>query len=319
MILDWKLLLPNFFVVGAAKSGTTSLYNTLATHPDVYCCPIKEPNFFCADFDPTAFDQAYEAKPDFNPQRYYRSRKYKLWSAFVRDAALYSQLFIEGYGKSARGEFSTTYLFSKVAAARIAESIPHARIIICLRDPIDRAISHYWHHFRAGVTRESLGEILRREISIPDKKFGSAHFYVERGQYLEQIERFYQVFPAEQIKIILFDDLKADFCKISQETCVFLGIDPGRIGTVKRSNEAAAPRFPRLNAWLMHSGAKAAARRFMPEDVVEFVKRYYYAHDKTKLPKPTSDDLRLLRDIYATEVPALAALINRDLSHWLRD
>ena len=69
----------------------------------------------------------------------------------------------------------------------------------------------------------------------------------------------------------------------------------------------------------MRSGAKAAARRFMPEDVIEFVKRYYHAHDKTKLPRPTSDDLRLLRNIYATEVPALAALINRDLSNWLRD
>jgi hypothetical protein len=293
------------------------LYSTLATHPDVYCCPIKEPNFFCDDFDPIAFDKTYEAKPDFNPQRYYRSRKYKLWSAFVRDAALYSQLFIEGYGKLARGEFSTTYLFSEVAAARIAESIPHAKIIICLRDPVDRAISHYRHHIRAGVTRESLGEILRRETSVPNKKFGSAHFYVERGQYLAQVRRFYKVFPTEQIKIILFDDLKADFGEVSRQICVFLGIDPGRIGKVKLSNEAAAPRFRRLNAWLMHSGAKAAARRLMPEHVIEFVKHYYHTHDKMKLPKPTGDDLRLLRDIYAKEMSTLATLINRDLSNWL--
>src|SRR6185436_18154558 len=197
--------LPNFFIVGAPKAGTTSLYYYLKRHPEVFMSPIKEPNFF-------AYDETVK-------QNLYHKEK------GVGTLEEYKELFasVNGHHK-AIGEASVCYLFYPSVAKKIKQMVPNARIIMSLRNPVERAYSHYYMENKLGYVSESLEDIVFKKSNHPN-----AHLYyqqfVELGLYHQQVKRYLDAFGTEQVKIFIHDDLNDKLESMILSVFDFLQID----------------------------------------------------------------------------------------------
>ena len=164
-----KEVWPNFFIVGAPRSGTTFLHNYLKQIPKVYMCPVKEPNFFAVSINP----------------------KLKLTKP-IRDKKKYLNLFKNVKNEIAIGDASPTYLWDPKAAKLIHEQIPHAKIIMILRDPISRAFSHYLMGLGIGNEtlpfREAMENALKSDNDYSNR-------IVMAGFYSEQVKKIYEIIP----------------------------------------------------------------------------------------------------------------------------
>lgn len=328
-------VLPNFFVVGAPKAGTTSLYHYLRQHPDIYMSPIKEPGFF-----------ASELRPEHRPPAWRRqmARHAKALDAYldnpvgrpprgtvITEWPQYLKLFGQAREGQAIGEASAAYLWSQTAARGIAERAPDARIVMILRHPADRAFSQYLQ--RVSEDRPNLlpfGETIRSSAGTAtthasgpvaiaggrDRRTARARELLEFGAYARQVERFLERFPRDRIGVYLYEDfsrepvetLRAIFCLLRVREDVPLNL------TV-RYMEPKVPRCPRLErhvvrraAQVLPDGMPAALRRVVHR--VRFLPRRRLAM--------SAEDRRFLIDFYADDIQRLSAVIGRDLSHWLR-
>jgi hypothetical protein len=197
-------VLPNFLIIGAARAGTTSMATWLHAHPQVFMPPRKELFFFDRE------------------QR---------WSHGV---SWYRSQF-EGAGdRPAIGEATTSYMFYEHVPPRMAEVVPDARLIAILRNPVDRAYSHYCFARGWGVEHRSFAQAIDDErdgrILVPGGE------YLGRGRYLSQLERVGRHFPASALLVLLFDDLRDAPAGAYATVCRFIGIDddfvPEHLGTV---------------------------------------------------------------------------------------
>jgi hypothetical protein len=214
-------VLPNFLIVGAARSGTTTLYNHLKDHPDVYLPVNKrpEPHFFLKAAEYTQGLAYYE-------QRYFSACR----------------------NQKAVGEASTSYLFGPDVPKRIRSSLPDVKLICILRDPVERAFSSYWHTIKSGLETLSFDEAIVREARRKGETAGTAleeiapFAYAERGLYYRQLSRWLSEFPRSQMKIVIFDDFVADPIKILREVAGFLDVLPD--GLPKRGVEMENKSVP---------------------------------------------------------------------------
>ena len=213
----------NFFVVGAAKSGTTALYNGLLGHPDVYLTTPKEPHFFAYLADPVALGHLY------------------LDEAAARRS--YQALFAGVGDEAAVGDASTTNLVVAGAAEVIAREVPDARIVAVLRHPVDRAFSHWWH-FRAagGEDIADFAEALRQEEARAAAGRAFTYRYLGWGRYAGQLRPYVERFGRERVLVHLYDDLCADAGAVLRATFRFLSVDDSvEMPPLGRFNEMVAP------------------------------------------------------------------------------
>jgi hypothetical protein len=312
-----KKRLPNFFVVGAAKAGTTSLYHYLRVHPQIHMSPIKEPHHFAKDIDVAAFSKSYERTLLSDPLDFVAGDMHApVHAAHVTEWDLYAQLFRNARDEKAIGEVSNSYLYSSRAAEEIRAAIPDARIIMVLRNPLERAFSQYLMEARIGLVRRSFIEELEEDVRRPDKAWGGdSRCYVEMGLYYEQVRRFLEQFPRERVAIHLFDDMQEDVVGFLGRVYAFLGVDPSFAPPdLTKSNTAQLPRVPLLNFGLYQAGLKTALRRVLPEKMKRLCKRVYYA-DATSSRLTASDRAKMI-GFFRSDVRRLEYLIGRDLSHW---
>lgn len=199
-------MLPNFLIIGAARSGTTSLYSALQSHPDVYLPRNKrpEPHFFLKDAE------------------------------YAKGLPYYEQTFFAGWqGQRAVGEASTSYLYGTCVPRRVAEALADVRMLCLLRNPIDRAFSGYWHTVASGLEKLSFDEALAQEDPRKRELAGTplgeiAPFaYVERSLYHRQLVRWLEVFDRSRLAILLLEDLVGDPQTALSGIARFLDIDPG--------------------------------------------------------------------------------------------
>jgi hypothetical protein len=219
---------PDFFVVGAANSGTTSLYTWLTQHPEVFVPALKEPHYFS------------QIRPSYE-QRYMRT--------YVTQERAYLKLFRRGAGCRAVGEASPSYLFDAETPLRIRNAVPHARIIVLLRDPVERAQSHYLMDAREGVQDRPFYEAIEEDWNRSRKGWGVSHLYVELGLYAGQVKRYLSTFGSGQVLILMFEELrrasqnrKSALAKVLQ----FLDVDVSyldRIDTSNAENSYGVPRW----------------------------------------------------------------------------
>jgi hypothetical protein len=312
---------PNFLIIGAAKCGTTSLYHYLRQHPEVYMSPIKEPNHFSTDILPSEFSseyKLYERSKQLNVAEYVKGdMKTEQWGAYVHDEHIYNQLFKFASGYKARGEISNSYLYSGVAARNIFEKHPDMKIVAILRQPAERAYSHYLANLRDGRTTLSF----RDEVQFDDAKtrhgWGISHLYYELGLYAEQIERFQKLFPADQVRIYLFDDLKTDNKALTQDLFRFLGIETETaIDYKEKFNEARIPKNATLIKTITQTGLKRKIFRALPESLKENIKSLFFKKDP--VPKMSSADREWMTSRYKNEIIRLQGLLQRDLTTWLK-
>lgn len=202
--------LPDFLVIGAQKSGTTSLFYYLSQHPDILPSSRKEVCFFDGGVDVT---DVYA-----KGEQWYRSH-------FPYSGQL--------AGRRITGEASPSYIFNPLVPERIANFIPEAKLIAILRNPTERAVSHYFHEKRKGRETLSLEEALRAEESRlaevgQSRNYKNHQFlhasYKSRGRYWEQIERYLQFFPRDQLHILSSEDLFRDPNTALDKVYDFLGM-----------------------------------------------------------------------------------------------
>jgi hypothetical protein len=295
--------MPDFLVVGAPKSGTTSLYWYLDAHPQLYLSPVKEPRYF-------AFADA--------PPRFAGPGGDELNREIVWRRADYERLFA-GRASHHRlaGEASATYLWAPGAAERIAGAIPNVRIVAILRQPADRAFSHFCHNRRRH--REPLARFAEALAAEPERRRRGWSFnlyYAERGLYGTQLAEYRRVLDPEQILILLYDDLVDDAAAATKRVCNHLGVsDAPGIDTSRRYNVAhGPPRSIRLHRLLTGaSRPKRALRRALPESVFDWVA----SRNIAPLPTFAPAERDRLTQSFADDVALLETLIDRDLSHWL--
>jgi len=279
--------------------------------------PIKEPNYFSKDINPDKFNEIYKKSVEINLKRYIRSSMAKeIHIAFIQDWETYIQLFKNAKNEKALGEISNSYLFSKVSAREIKKKINNAKIIMILRNPIERAFSHYLMDLKAGFTKLPFIKAIEKDISSQNKGWGRSHLYIELGLYYEQVKRYIELFHEDNIKIILFEEYKTNTEIVIREILKFLEVDTTiSINTNERYNYRQVPRFRKIYFLLANTKTRYSIGKTLPCGAKEALKRLFYT---TKcIPKLTNKEKDFLLPFFEEDILKLSKLINQDLSCWL--
>jgi len=252
---------PNLFIVGAPKGGTTTLWRYLDQHPDIFMCPAKEPNFF---LDPTP------------PVR-------------VPTEDAYLRLFSGAGDERWLGEASGRYFSDPATPGLIEATVPEARIVISLRDPVERAYSSYWHDVKFGIETRPVAVVVDEQLDASELPVGAdpekKHVYL--GFYSQHVKRFLDRF-GNAARVGFLEDLHADPTRESASIFDFLGVDPevARQISPGAHNVFAQPRN-RLAARLMASPtARAGGRAVFPEPLRTWVESLVLRRGQ----KPPLDD-----------------------------
>jgi hypothetical protein len=293
-------VLPNFFIVGAAKSGTTALYRYLREHPDVYLPDVKEPRFF--SYDPE------------DRTRYAGPRAHELIDSVVTDRDAYEALYGAVNGERAIGDVSPAYLPSPVAARRIRSAVPHARVVAVLRDPVERAYSHFLDNLGSGWEPETDFE---RVLDLREQRRRARWWrkwdYVDNGFYAAQLERYFDAFEPDRIRIYLYEELRADTRALVSDLLRFLEVDPAvELDVSARYNVSAVPRSKAVHRLL---SAPTSVRRAL-KPLVPARMRTRIRRGNLYRPQMSATARARLRDLYREDVTRLEAMIGRDLSAW---
>ena len=302
------MALPDFFIAGAPKAGTTALHSALARHPSLFMAAVKEPKFFLTDGPPPAKGGPGDAKT-------YREH--------VWQRADYEALFDPAPAGTLRGESTPFYLYSRDAQLRIRALIPQARLIIVLRDPIERAHSNWAHLWSAGL--DPIGDFVqacRAEEQRTADGWADFWRYKDLGRYGHQIKQLYTVFPAEQVFMIRYREMIEDAAGTLDRICGFLGVAPGVIFEVPRENVTAHPHETRRHlalSRLARAGSAVTAR--LPghagSTVTDRLERSLQQGAEPRRPLTWAERAQLIGE-FTDDVTDLSSITGQDFSDWMR-
>jgi hypothetical protein len=297
-------MLPNFFIVGAAKSGTTAVFRYLRQHPDVYLPDRKEPRFFSYD----AADRT----------RYGGPRAERLIATIVKDQTAYEALYSRTNGERAIGDASPSYLPSPIAAGRIRETVPDARIVAVLRNPVERAYSHFLGNVRNGFEPETDFErVLALREQRQRERWWRKWDYVGNGFYGEQLQRYFERFDRERIKVYRYEELRDRPNTLMQDLLGFLGVDPSvELDVSGHHNVSAVPKNERVQ-WLMsrRSPLRRVVRPLLPGPLRRRLKADVERRNSHRPDMPSGARAQLV-EIYGDDIARLEILLGQDLSSW---
>jgi hypothetical protein len=286
---------PNFFIVGAAKAGTTSLYHYLSRHQQVFMSAVKEPHYFS------------QVAPDPGLRFVYAYRS-------TRDEASYRKLFRAAGKKKAIGEASTSYLWDEETPARIQARVPAAKIVIMLREPVARAHSHYLNDMREGVETRPFLQALKEDYAHARKGWGISRLYVELGLYAGQVRRYLASFTERNVLVLFFEEFSADTKTALRKVWDFLELEgpaDGQDDYQAVHNAYAAPRSI-ISQAIMGTPLLRAMGRLLPKAWREFGRdRLLWRRQKKPALDPAARDF--LREIYEPEHARLAEIVKRSL------
>ena len=289
---------PNFFIVGAPRSATTSLYEYLNKHPQIIMSKIKEPHFFGKDL--------------FDPK-------------FIRNEKDYLSLF-QVENQKIIGEASVWYLYSKYAAEEIQKFNPDSKILISLRNPNEMIFSLHFQHVRSGFQKTSNFEkAIKEQNKKPVKNrisFRENINYFESAKYSEQIKRYQKVFDPNQIKIVLFDDIVVDTAKIYREILQFLEVDPDFLPEFPILNKRKNTRNKYLDTVVWNLRRMRSSIKKTNSTYFKSMSKIWYFSQNLNQGAETREriDTRIpseLKSYFKNEIKVLGEIINRDLNSWL--
>lgn len=297
------MAMPNFLIIGAAKSGTTSLFQYLRQNPDIFMSPIKEPHFFSFDGEDSVFGGPIDAKSH----------------NAITSIQAYQSLFHDVTNERAIGEASTSYLYNSEAPMRIRHYLPNVKLVAILRNPVDRAYSNFLY-----MTRRQLEPLtdfehaLREEETRIRDHWPPTWHYKRRGFYCAQLHRYFSFFERGQIQIWLYEDLCENPLGLIQGIFQFLGVDDSISPDVSaRYNPSGLPRSPLIRKMLRSAKpVKALVKPLLPSGLREHISRSL--RNLYVATPPLSKALRSqLVEEYRDDIVGLQELIKRDLSGWL--
>lgn len=286
------MIVPNLFIVGAAKAGTTTLWSALKMHPEIFMSEsmdLKEPCYFVDGYGVNSLDEYLSSFP-------------KSGYRFVGDA-------------------SAAYLSSAEASEKIFAFNPDSKVIILLRNPADRAYSLYnWmvqegYEWISTFERALAYEPTRMKRKIPnpwEPAFRDDYLYFASGLYYEQVRRYLDLF-GDNVKIFLFDDLVSSSAKILEECQIFLGVDKVEL-KANRENPSChvlSPKLAYAMKFLDRYCSKITRRKWPNGKMVKLVQ------SNKRPPKMAQVTRRRLLEEYEDDIRKLEQLIQRDLSAWM--
>jgi hypothetical protein len=241
--------LPDFLIAGAPKAGSSALHAALSAHPQLFLSAVKEPKYFlCGDRPPPLYTGPGDP----------HSRREWVWR---REE--YEELFAEAPVSARLGESTPFYLADADALRRIRQTIPDVRIVVVLRDPVDRAYSNWMHLWTDGLEPESefLAAVRAEDARIAA---GWAPFWRYRGlgRYGEQLQTMYSLFPRDQVQVVRYRSLVEEPAKTIDAVCEFLDVEAEVVATVPRDNtKPFVPDGPRRRVLsrVVRAGAGAGA------------------------------------------------------------
>jgi hypothetical protein len=303
--------LPDFLVIGAGKSGTTSIDKYLDQHPDIYIPRKKEPNFF-------GYENLQPEEPGLSGEdlRHYQNS--------VTNLKDYINIFSEAAPNQKKGETSNTYLYHPDAPSRIRYYVPDVKLIAILRQPADRLYSRFMH--------------LARENRTPTKKFSDAlvktsiwwqrNDLINEGFYYRHLKRYFDSFPTSNIRVFLYEDFQQRPLEVMQEIYSFIGVDASFQPDVSlRYNESGLIRNKFLNklygqgGWLSRSIQNLLPSLYRKLKTNLALKKKMLALRGKNLEKKEMDPQvrkALTLEVYKEDILNLQSLLQRDLSNWLK-
>jgi len=312
--------LPNFFLVGAPKAGTTSLYHYLDQHPQIYMSPVKEPHYFSEEIRFENFTDGFQkiAAPRLKEFRRYLEGPLttKFSAGPVEDWTDYIRLFQGVNGEPAIGEASVCYLWSKTAAHNIARHCPDARILILLRDPSEAAFSNYLRTLTIAYSYVPFRDQMETALRSTSTKIGMLYPFLEFGMYYEQVRRYLSLFPSGRVKVYFYEDYVRHPAKLLQAMFRFLGVDPEFLPNLAiRHMQPRVPRSYFAKRVLTLTGLWRLGGALIPHSVRPLVRRVAFQPRETLHIDPA--DRNRLVEFYRDDIRKLADLLDRDLSAWL--
>lgn len=311
-------LFPNFFLAGAPKAGTTTLYHELVQHPDVYMSPIKEPSYFAAEARLERMEPRYRAVLRRQEQEVRDGLEAGIEGYHTRGLVTqledYLRLFAQARGERAIGEASVCYLWSRTATSSILEVSPQARFLMILRNPVERAFSQYLHAVSDGHVSSTFREHICASLEH-NGLMGPLHPFLEFGLYGEQLERMYRLVPRERVGVWLYEDTVRDRAAFLREVFRFLDVDPGfQPQSTKRHYRVEVPRSLGATRWLKRSGLWSVLRNATSQTTRERAKRLLYR--KRSEVEMGAEERRFLVEYYRKDVTKLEQILGRDLAAW---
>lgn len=296
---------PDFLVVGAAKAGTTSIYNYLKQHPEIYMSEVKEPFFF----------SFYGKKPTFNGPH-----DAEFNHSVITGLADYQKLFAGAGNGKVRGECSNSYLYFSHSADNIKKHIPNCKIIIILRNPVDRAFSHYLQCKMLGQETLSFEDALAAEAEREQNNWRWHYQFTKQSLYFQQVKKYYETFHKDQIFVGLFDDLKKDTAVFFKDLLQFLNVSEiNPQANFAAHNRTGLPKSQTIHNFLRSSGKlKQLTRPFTSDKlrgkIYHFLQNHFYNYDDKPVINP--ETAQRLNHFFKEDILKLQQLIDRDLSHW---
>jgi hypothetical protein len=309
--------LPQFFIAGAPKAGTTGLYAALVRHPELFLPTVKEPKFFLSDGPPPRRGGPGDAQ----------TYQEHIWRR--RD---YAALFNPAPAGSLRGEATPFYLYDREAHARIQHLIPDAKFILVLRDPVDRAYSNWSHLWSAGLEKEAdFLAACRREPARRAAGWADIWHYQGLGMYGAQARDLYTRFPREQVLIMRYRDLRDTPQSTIDRVCRFLGVGIGLVNEVPPENVRAYVANSPVNAavrFLLRSGGRfgqhfpVGARRAVSQPLLSLLHRSrqgYHNDSGPRRPRLTPQQRASLLPSFAEDIRLLESVTDESYDDWLTE
>lgn len=295
---------PNFLIIGPPKCASTSLHYYLGQHPEIYMSKVKETFFFVRDYE--------------------------------KGMGFYESYFEEAGHAKMIGEATPVYAFLPFVADRIKKHYPHAKLILCFRNPMDRTFSSWLMQRGMGVEKATFREAVEINIkqlayvtlegekgaatwngSVGNFDIGESRLrtYIQAGRYADIIKSYEKRFAPEQIKIIFMEDLKDDFNGTMKSLFSFLGVDDNFIVPNK---EVVNFYFDRKANKVSNKIIGIKGTRFLAKRIPKGIKNIFKNKWKVKeVPKISAEDRNYLWEkVFKDDVTELSKITGRDLSHW---
>ncbi len=289
------MILPNFFVIGAQKCGTTALYMALKEHPEINMSSVKEPRYFAFANNPPNFQGP--GSEHFN-------------SNVIRQITDYSQLFNQTDNFPARGEASPIYLSSYQpgeTARQIHNLIPDARLIAIIRQPAERAWSAYLHHRRFGFEPlKSFRKALDQENLRKSMNWYPGWRYLQNGLYAENLKPYFELFDREQIRVYFYEDWNNKPAEVITDIFNFLEVDSNYKSNIQlRHNVSLVPRNRWLQNYLENRKTQGNSHFFNRLSKIN--------QSRPLMPKSIHKELTLK---YKESIIALEQLLDQKITNW---
>lgn len=295
------MALPDFVVAGVARAGTTTLYNLLKKHKQIYLPNVKETNYFSKATSKNAEDY-----------RLPKSGK-EYHTKIIKDWSVYEKLYkTEESSNKLKGDISPSYMWDLKSAERIRAKNKDAKIIITLRSPVDRVLSHYKMNYYTGYEKESnFKKALNKD---PDGFWGGGNCYLKCSFYYESLKTYFDSFEKDNILILIYEDWIEDQRKLADSITEFLGIKYFKNCDLvsNHQNKVKPIKYLKVLNLLRNQNLKRLLKKTIPQQKIDGLKKKYFEGDDTKITIAL-DEEKKLKELFKEDVLKTGKLLDIDL------